>query len=82
MLARPGTKLPVVSEPDLDARRPGLYRRMGYAALIVAGGTLLSRALGLLRQVIFAWLLGAGAAGDEYFVAFVIPDFMKPNDAS
>jgi len=50
---------------------------MGIAALIVAGGTLLSRVLGLLRQVVFAWLLGAGAAGDEYFVAFVIPDFLN-----
>jgi putative peptidoglycan lipid II flippase len=69
--------LPIVSDPELEARRPGLYRRMGYAALIVAGGTLLSRALGLLRQVIFAWLLGAGSAGDEYFVAFVIPDFLN-----
>jgi putative peptidoglycan lipid II flippase len=69
--------LPVVSEPDVEVRRPGLYRRMGYAALIVAGGTLLSRFLGLLRQVVFAWLLGAGAAGDEYFVAFLIPDFVN-----
>jgi putative peptidoglycan lipid II flippase len=50
---------------------------MGMAALIVAGGTLLSRALGLVRQIVFAWLLGAGAAGDEYFVAFVIPDFLN-----
>jgi putative peptidoglycan lipid II flippase len=57
--------------------RHTLYRRMGIAALIVAGGTLLSRALGLLRQVVFAWLLGAGATGDAYFVAFVIPDFLN-----
>ncbi len=55
----------------------GLYRRMGIAALIVAGGVLLSRMLGLVRQVIFAWLLGAGATGDEYFVAFLIPDFLN-----
>ncbi len=54
----------------------GLYRRMGIAAAIVAGGTLLSRVLGLVRQVVFAWLLGAGATGDEYFVAFLIPDFL------
>ena len=66
-----------MSELDPEVGRPGLYRRMGYAALIVAGGTLLSRFLGLLRQVIFAWLLGAGAAGDEYFVAFLIPDFVN-----
>jgi putative peptidoglycan lipid II flippase len=69
--------LPVVSGLDPEVREPGLYRRMGYAALIVAGGTLLSRFLGLLRQVVFAWLLGAGAAGDEYFVAFLIPDFLN-----
>jgi putative peptidoglycan lipid II flippase len=66
-----------VSEPGPAPKRHSLYRRMGVAALIVAGGTLLSRVLGLLRQVIFAWLLGAGAAGDEYFVAFVIPDFLN-----
>ncbi len=69
--------MPVVSDPGPVPERHGLYRRMGIAALIVAGGTLLSRVLGLLRQVIFAWLLGAGAAGDEYFVAFVIPDFLN-----
>jgi putative peptidoglycan lipid II flippase len=61
-----------VTEP-----RHGLYRRMGIAALIVAGGTLLSRVLGLVRQIVFAWLLGAGATGDEYFVAFIVPDFLN-----
>ncbi len=66
-----------MSGPGPEVRRPGLYRRMGYAALIVAGGTLLSRILGLLRQVVFAWLLGAGAGADEYFVAFLIPDFLN-----
>nr|NIU22305.1 murein biosynthesis integral membrane protein MurJ [Actinomycetota bacterium] len=50
---------------------------MGIAAAIVAVGTLLSRVLGLVRQVVFAWLLGAGSAGDEYFVAFLIPDFLN-----
>ncbi len=54
-----------------------LYRRMGIAAAIVAGGTLLSRVLGLVRQMVFAWLVGAGATGDEYFVAFLIPDFLN-----
>ncbi|OFW66307.1 MAG: murein biosynthesis integral membrane protein MurJ [Actinobacteria bacterium RBG_16_68_21] len=54
-----------------------LYRRMGTAAAIVAGGVLASRILGLVRQIIFAWLLGAGATGDEYFVAFLIPDLLN-----
>ena len=55
----------------------GLYHRMGIAAAIVAGGVLVSRMLGLVRQVVFAWLLGAGATGDEYFVAFLIPDLLN-----
>jgi putative peptidoglycan lipid II flippase len=50
---------------------------MGIAAAIVAGGVLLSRLLGLVRQIVFAWILGAGATGDEYFVAFIIPDFLN-----
>ncbi len=50
---------------------------MGVAAAIVAGGVLVSRVLGLVRQVVFAWILGAGATGDEYFVAFLIPDFLN-----
>jgi putative peptidoglycan lipid II flippase len=54
-----------------------LYRRMGVAAAIVAGGVLLSRMLGLVRQIVFAWILGAGTTGDEYFVAFIIPDFLN-----
>src|SRR3989337_1721125 len=54
-----------------------LYRRMGTAAAIVAGGVLASRILGLVRQIVFAWLLGAGATGDEYFVAFLSPDLLN-----
>ena len=50
---------------------------MGIAAAIVAGGVLLSRVLGLVRQIVFAWILGAGTTGDEYFVAFIIPDFLN-----
>ena len=57
--------------------RRGLYHRMGIAAAIVAGGVLVSRLLGLVRQVVFAWMLGAGATGDEYFVAFLIPDLLN-----
>jgi putative peptidoglycan lipid II flippase len=59
------------------ASHRGLYHRMGIAAAIVAGGVLVSRLLGLVRQVVFAWLLGAGATGDEYFVAFLIPDLLN-----
>jgi len=50
---------------------------MGRAALIVSAGVLLSRILGLLREVALADLIGANAAGDAYRVAFIIPDFLN-----
>jgi putative peptidoglycan lipid II flippase len=39
--------------------------------------TLLSRVLGLLRDVVIAHYLGATAAADAFFVAFKIPNFMR-----
>ncbi|HEX9978750.1 MAG TPA: lipid II flippase MurJ [Acidimicrobiia bacterium] len=62
---------------DAQPNGRSLYRRMGTAAAIVAGGVLVSRLLGLVRQIVFAGLLGAGATGDEYFVAFLIPDLLN-----
>ncbi|MCJ7725958.1 MAG: murein biosynthesis integral membrane protein MurJ [Acidimicrobiia bacterium] len=66
-----------MTDPAPHPPARSMYRRMGIAAAIVAGGVLLSRMLGLVRQIVFAWLLGAGAAGDEYFVAFLIPDLLN-----
>src|SRR5690625_2070361 len=39
--------------------------------------TMLSRVLGLVRDVIFARILGAGSGADAFFVAFKIPTFMR-----
>lgn len=50
---------------------------MGRAALVVSAGVLISRALGMLREVALADLIGANAAGDVYRVAFIIPDFLN-----
>ena len=50
---------------------------MGIAALIVSGGVLLSRVLGQVREIVFAWLLGATPITDQYVAAFRIPDFLN-----
>ena len=50
---------------------------MGRAALVVSAGVLLSRILGMLREVALADLVGANSAGDAYRVAFIIPDFLN-----
>jgi putative peptidoglycan lipid II flippase len=53
--------------------RAGLLR----SGLIVSVMTMLSRVLGLARDVIIASLLGAGSGADAFFVAFKIPNFMR-----
>lgn len=43
----------------------------------VGGMTLISRVLGLVRDIIFARIFGAGAGMDAFFVAFKIPNFLR-----
>ncbi len=51
--------------------------RMGTAAAVVAGGVLLSRILGLVREGLIAALIGVSSEGDLYRQAFAIPDFLS-----
>ncbi|HLU61232.1 MAG TPA: murein biosynthesis integral membrane protein MurJ [Gammaproteobacteria bacterium] len=44
---------------------------------LVGGFTLVSRVLGLLRDMAFAAFLAVGPAMDAFFVAFKIPNFMR-----
>ncbi len=53
--------------------RGGLLR----SGMVVSTMTLLSRVLGLARDVVIAALLGAGSGADAFFVAFKIPNFMR-----
>ena len=46
------------------------------AAIIISAATLVSRAVGLLRDHIFAHYFGAGPAMDAYYAAFKIPDLV------
>ncbi len=55
---------------------PGKRGLLG-SSLIVSLGTLLSRVLGLVRDVVFANLLGAAPNADAFFVAFKIPNFLR-----
>ncbi|KAA3638882.1 MAG: murein biosynthesis integral membrane protein MurJ [Armatimonadetes bacterium] len=48
---------------------------VGAAAIVVAAGIMLSRVLGIIRDIIFASMLGADGITDEYVAAFRIPDF-------
>ncbi|MCG6920836.1 MAG: murein biosynthesis integral membrane protein MurJ [Acidobacteria bacterium] len=47
------------------------------AAGLVSGLTLVSRILGLVREVVFAALLGAGLHSDAFRIAFRIPNLLR-----
>jgi putative peptidoglycan lipid II flippase len=53
--------------------------RLLHSTLITGAMTLLSRISGLVRDMIFAGLIGAGAgiAADAFYVAFRIPNFLR-----
>ncbi len=47
------------------------------AASVVGGATMLSRVLGLLRDVITAGIIGAGGGMDAFLVAFRLPNMLR-----
>ncbi|MCG8610953.1 MAG: murein biosynthesis integral membrane protein MurJ [Pseudomonadales bacterium] len=44
---------------------------------VVAFMTMLSRILGLVRDIVIAAIFGAGSSADAFFVAFKIPNFLR-----
>ncbi|WP_269777903.1 murein biosynthesis integral membrane protein MurJ [Marinimicrobium alkaliphilum] len=52
---------------------PGLLR----SGTLVSAMTMFSRVLGLLRDMVFARVIGAGSGADAFFVAFKIPNFFR-----
>jgi putative peptidoglycan lipid II flippase len=53
--------------------KKGFYGATG----IIAAGTFLSRILGLVREQVFAYFFGAGAATDAFQIAFRIPNLLR-----
>ncbi|WP_300161319.1 murein biosynthesis integral membrane protein MurJ [Solidesulfovibrio sp.] len=52
-------------------------RQIAKDASIVGGATLLSRILGFFRDMILAYVLGAGIAADAFYVAYRLPNMMR-----
>jgi putative peptidoglycan lipid II flippase len=77
----PGDReLPVQTSPDagLAEPEPGSRLADGIArgALIVAGLTIFSRILGLVRTLVFSQTVGAGCLGTAYVTANQVPDLL------
>lgn len=54
-----------------------MSRRLLKSGMIVSAMTLISRVLGLVRDVVVANLMGAGASADVFFFANKIPNFLR-----
>ena len=64
---------PAVQSKAAASKRGGLLG----SSFVVSMGTMLSRVLGLARDVVLANLLGAAPNADAFFVAFKIPNFLR-----
>ena len=54
-----------------------MSQRLLKSTAVVGGNTLLSRVLGLVRDIVIARVFGAEAGTDAFFVAFKIPNFFR-----
>lgn len=60
-----------------EGRDPGEARRLSIAAALLAGSVLLSRVLGLARDMVLGLRAGAGTDADAYNAAFQLPDLLN-----
>ncbi len=70
----------IATMSDMDAQGVVKARkgeRLLHSGLIFSAMTLLSRVLGLLRDVVIASYFGSKAEADAFFVAFKIPNFLR-----
>ncbi len=54
-----------------------MSRQLIKSTAVVSSMTMVSRVLGLVRDILFARIFGIDAATDAFFVAFKIPNFMR-----
>jgi putative peptidoglycan lipid II flippase len=62
---------------SLEVKAKAETTRIAKAAGLVSLMTLVSRVLGLVREVVFAGLLGAGYHSDAFRIAFRIPNLLR-----
>ena len=60
-----------------EASAPETKNSLLRSGMIVSAMTMISRVLGLVRDIVFARFLGADANADAFFVAFKIPNFLR-----
>jgi putative peptidoglycan lipid II flippase len=54
-----------------------VYKKVGLASAVMMASVFLSRLIGLLREMIIAFMAGAGPEVDAYQVAFILPEILN-----
>ena len=67
----------VEKQPEENQHAPVKSAKLLRSSGVVSSMTMLSRVMGLLRDMVFAQVIGAGAMADAFFVAFKIPNFFR-----
>ncbi|MGQ9425511.1 murein biosynthesis integral membrane protein MurJ [Gilvimarinus sp. F26214L] len=62
---------------DAEAAAPEDSPRLLRSSAVVGSMTMLSRVMGLIRDIVFARFIGAGPDADAFFIAFKIPNFLR-----
>lgn len=75
-MSEPQPSAPPAAAPQ-DTAKPGAKQRLGRAVGLISAATMLSRLLGLVREQLFAALLGASLFADAFNVAFRIPNLLR-----
>ncbi len=63
----------ITPSSDDNVKRRGLLQ----SSAVVGSATMLSRVLGLIRDMVLANLVGASSNADAFFIAFKIPNFLR-----
>jgi putative peptidoglycan lipid II flippase len=64
---------PVAPPPDQPSTTAATHKRVASAAAVIATGNVLSRGLGLVRDVVIASIFGATSGTDAFFFARLVP---------
>ena len=57
---------------------PGsMYKKVGTASIIMMASVLLSNLIGLIREMVIAYVRGAGQEVDAYQLSFLIPEILN-----
>ncbi len=54
-----------------------IYKKVGIASIIMMASVLLSSLIGLIREMVIAYVRGAGREVDVYQLSFLIPEILN-----